>query len=111
MIDSFQGHHKYPWTITKRDWQNNVQMVARPVTFPTALVALLPLSAPASLFWATFSTMVVYSQQFHAWCASVCFVCLSAVLLLVDLMAVMPSVALGVEFFGCTMTPYHSTIL
>jgi ubiquitin-conjugating enzyme E2 variant len=67
VIDSFQGHHKYPWTITKRDWQNNVQMVARPVTFPTALVALLPLSAPASLFWATFSTMVVYSQQFHAW--------------------------------------------
>eukprot|EP00667_Euglena_gracilis_P011455 EG_transcript_11711 len=67
VIDSFQGHHRYPWTITKREWQNNVHMVAKPVTIPTALVALLPLGAPANLFLGTFSALIVYSQQFHAW--------------------------------------------
>jgi len=67
VIDSFQGHHRFPWTITKREWQNNVQMVARPVAFPTALALLLPLAPPVNLFLATFSTLIVYSQQFHAW--------------------------------------------
>ena len=24
VIDAFQGHHRWPWTITKRQWANNI---------------------------------------------------------------------------------------
>ncbi|GMP52561.1 hypothetical protein CsSME_00018324 [Camellia sinensis var. sinensis] len=32
-IEAFQGHHKWPWTITRRQFANNIQALARAVTF------------------------------------------------------------------------------
>ncbi|MCD7463926.1 hypothetical protein HAX54_051704 [Datura stramonium] len=32
-IDAFQGHHKWPWTITRRQFANNLHALARAVTF------------------------------------------------------------------------------
>ncbi|BFG29528.1 hypothetical protein CerSpe_158020 [Prunus speciosa] len=31
-IEAFQGHHKLPWTITRRQFANNLHVVARVVT-------------------------------------------------------------------------------
>eukprot|EP00898_Chlorokybus_atmophyticus_P005804 jgi/Chlat1/6224/Chrsp44S05812 len=67
-IAAFQGHHKYPWTITRRQFANNVHKVCIP-TIPFLLAFLaLPVSSPAAnTFIATFVPLIVLSQQFHAW--------------------------------------------
>jgi palmitoyl-[glycerolipid] 3-(E)-desaturase len=70
-IAAFQGHHRYPSTITLRDPCNNLHALAR-----AAALALAP--ADAALFaaggpaWAhafagAFAACVVLSQQSHAW--------------------------------------------
>ncbi|KAK3199669.1 hypothetical protein Dsin_023084 [Dipteronia sinensis] len=32
-IEAFQGHHKWPWTITRRQFANNLHALARAITF------------------------------------------------------------------------------
>lgn len=67
-IDAFQGHHRRPWTITKRQFANNLHALAKPTlvaTLPFLLV--LPHSAPSDAFWSVFLACAMYSQQFHAW--------------------------------------------
>ncbi|KAI5066645.1 hypothetical protein GOP47_0019269, partial [Adiantum capillus-veneris] len=66
-IDAFQGHHKRPWTISKRQFANNIHALARPATFSLAPFLLLPCPAYVDSFLAVFLACVVYSQQFHAW--------------------------------------------
>ena len=67
IIDAFQGHHKYPWTITKREFCNNVHKVCKaPMAF-TVPALVLPMGGGASVFLGVFSACVVLSQQFHAW--------------------------------------------
>ncbi|MCO5575241.1 hypothetical protein L7F22_029040 [Adiantum nelumboides] len=66
-IDAFQGHHKRPWTIAKRQFANNIHALARPATFSLAPFLLLPCPAYVDSFLAVFLSCVVYSQQFHAW--------------------------------------------
>lgn len=66
-IDAFQGHHKRPWTITKRQFANNIHALARPATFALAPFLLLPNHAYLDSFLSVFLACVVYSQQFHAW--------------------------------------------
>lgn len=66
-IDAFQGHHKWPWTITRRQFANNLHALARVVTF-----AVMPMNLvcddPAVLgFVAVCSGCIMFSQQFHAW--------------------------------------------
>ncbi|GAQ91277.1 fatty acid desaturase 4 [Klebsormidium nitens] len=66
-IDAFQGHHRRPWTITQRQFANNLYALCRPAAFFVAPFLLLPSSAPGHCFLAVFMTGVVFSQQFHAW--------------------------------------------
>ncbi|XP_021755785.1 fatty acid desaturase 4, chloroplastic-like [Chenopodium quinoa] len=66
-IDAFQGHHKWPWTITKRQFANNLHALARIITF-TVLPINLVLNDPILLaFVGSFSGCIMFSQQFHAW--------------------------------------------
>ena len=67
VIDAFQGHHKYPWTITKRQWANNIHKTCiAPLVFTLPTLALN--ERPTDLvFVGVFTSLVVLSQQFHAW--------------------------------------------
>lgn len=70
-IAAFQGHHQRPWTITQREFANNLHKVFKP-TMPFSAAYLAANSAfhfspTANCFIATFVFMVAMSQQFHAW--------------------------------------------
>ncbi|KAI9108533.1 hypothetical protein K1719_020417 [Acacia pycnantha] len=66
-IEAFQGHHKWPWTITRRQFANNLHALARAVTF-TVLPIELVCNDPALLgFVGVCSGCIMFSQQFHAW--------------------------------------------
>ncbi|KAJ4871066.1 hypothetical protein Rs2_47304 [Raphanus sativus] len=66
-IEAFQGHHKWPWTITKRQFANNLHALARVITF-TVLPLDLAFDDPvAHGFVSTFAFCIMFSQQFHAW--------------------------------------------
>lgn len=65
-IDAFQGHHQRPWTITKREFANNVHAIARPAGFFLFPFLLLPSDPLGDSFLAIFLAMVVLSQHFHA---------------------------------------------
>lgn len=68
-IAAFQGHHQRPWTITQREFCNNLHQVFKPATYPAA--ALLAMSPMMPGWWNTWSSsflfLVCMSQQFHAW--------------------------------------------
>ena len=66
-IEAFQGHHKWPWTITRRQFANNLHALARAVTF-TVLPIGLACNDPTLLgFVGVCSGCIMFSQQFHAW--------------------------------------------
>jgi palmitoyl-[glycerolipid] 3-(E)-desaturase len=68
-IAAFQGHHRRPWTITEREFCNNVHKVFKPAAAPAALLFASSFAAPAA--WSVWSAIFLYlacmSQQFHAW--------------------------------------------
>ncbi|KAJ7515662.1 hypothetical protein O6H91_22G022200 [Diphasiastrum complanatum] len=66
-IDAFQGHHKRPWTITKRQFANNLYSLARPVGFVLLPAIFVPGNVSFDAFAAVFMACIVFSQQFHAW--------------------------------------------
>jgi len=66
-IAGFQGHHKQPWVITLREFENRVHGICKVVVPCLAVVAAGEHSAAANCFAATFGSMVVLSQQFHSW--------------------------------------------
>ncbi|KAL6765118.1 Kua-ubiquitin conjugating enzyme hybrid localization domain-containing protein [Haematococcus lacustris] len=68
-IAAFQGHHQRPWTITEREFCNNVHQVFKPAMLPAVLFLLAsPWAAPSfNTFMSTFIFLVCMSQQFHAW--------------------------------------------
>lgn len=68
-IEAFQGHHRRPSTITRRQPANNLHTLARAVAF-----AVVPLElavgnggAAAHAFIGACAGCVMLSQQFHAW--------------------------------------------
>lgn len=66
-LKASQGHHKWPWTITKRQFANNSYTIARAITF-----ILLPLNLGIHNhvvhgFVSIFAFCILLSQQFHAW--------------------------------------------
>lgn len=66
-IEAFQGHHKWPWTITRRQFANNLHALARAVTFAVFPLELV-INEPSLLgFVGMFSGCIMFSQQFHAW--------------------------------------------
>jgi len=68
-IAAFQGHHQRPWTITEREFSNNVHKVFRPAAAPAALLLASSYFTPAvwSIWSSTFLFLACMSQQFHAW--------------------------------------------
>eukprot|EP00877_Chromochloris_zofingiensis_P007580 jgi/Chrzof1/3075/Cz12g10230.t1_FADA[v5.2] len=68
-IAAFQGHHQKPWTITQRQFCNNVHQVFKPAAFPSACVLAVSHWMPlwAQAFLPSFLFLVCMSQQFHAW--------------------------------------------
>eukprot|EP00271_Cylindrocystis_brebissonii_P008369 TRINITY_DN22575_c0_g1_i1.p1 TRINITY_DN22575_c0_g1~~TRINITY_DN22575_c0_g1_i1.p1 ORF type:complete len:417 (-),score=25.20 TRINITY_DN22575_c0_g1_i1:1349-2548(-) len=66
-IDAFQGHHKRPWTIYKREFANNLHALARPAFFFLLPCLFSPNSAGIDAFLGVFLACVVMSQQCHAW--------------------------------------------
>jgi len=70
IISAFQGHHSAPWTITEREFCNNVHKLCIPFGIPT-VAAISFLAGPShpmvSLFFAVFCTMEIMSQEFHKW--------------------------------------------
>ncbi len=66
-IDEFQGHHKWPWSITRRQFANNLHSLTRAVTF-TVLPFDLACNDPIFHgFVAVWSGCIMFSQPFHAW--------------------------------------------
>ena len=66
-IEAFQGHHKWPWTITRRQFANNLHALARAVTFTVLPLDLICHDPIAQGFIGVFSGCIMFSQQFHAW--------------------------------------------
>ena len=53
IIDAFQGHHKYPWTITKRQFANNIHTTCPATMCVTVPLLLAPgMSPQACASWA-----------------------------------------------------------
>ncbi|KAK1279606.1 hypothetical protein QJS04_geneDACA018201 [Acorus gramineus] len=67
----FQGHHRRPWTITRRGFANNLHALARAVALtvlPIEAVLLAHGGHPAAqAFVGACAGCVMFSQQFHAW--------------------------------------------
>ncbi|XP_048235558.1 fatty acid desaturase 4, chloroplastic isoform X2 [Ricinus communis] len=66
-IDAFQGHHKWPWTITRRQFANNLHALARAVAFFVLPIDLLCNDPVIHGFVSVCSVCIMFSQQFHAW--------------------------------------------
>lgn len=67
IIAAFQGHHTAPWTITQREFCNNVHKLCIPFGIPTISLISLLNSPFVTLFFATFCTLEIMSQEFHKW--------------------------------------------
>lgn len=66
-IEAFQGHHKWPWTITRRQFANNLHALARAVTFCVLPIDLACNDPTIHAFVGVCSGCIMFSQQFHAW--------------------------------------------
>eukprot|EP01018_Ginkgo_biloba_P011141 Gb_03374 [translate_table: standard] len=66
-IDAFQGHHRRPWTITKRQFANNIHALARPASLILGAFILLPSNTGFDAFAGVMTGCIVFSQQFHCW--------------------------------------------
>ncbi|KAF3571475.1 hypothetical protein F2Q69_00060380 [Brassica cretica] len=66
-IEAFQGHHKWPWTITRRQFANNLHALARVITFAVLPLDLAFNDPVVHGFVSTFAFCIMFSQQFHAW--------------------------------------------
>lgn len=70
IIAAFQGHHTAQWTITEREFCNNIWKLCIPFGIPTvALISLLcgPSLPMVTFFFTVFCTMEILSQEFHKW--------------------------------------------
>lgn len=67
IIAAFQGHHSAPWTITEREFCNNVYKLCIPFGIvPMTLINFL--AGPAvTIFFAFFCATEILSQEFHKW--------------------------------------------
>lgn len=67
IIAAFQGHHSAPWTITQRGFCNNVSKLCIPFGLGP-MAAINYLSGPfVTMFFATFCSFEILSQEFHKW--------------------------------------------
>ncbi|KAG9454091.1 hypothetical protein H6P81_006995 [Aristolochia fimbriata] len=66
-IAAFQGHHRFPWTITRRQFANNLHALARAVAFSVLPLDLWNADPVVHAFACAFAGCIMFSQQFHAW--------------------------------------------
>ncbi|GAU20502.1 hypothetical protein TSUD_130600 [Trifolium subterraneum] len=66
-IEAAQGHHKWPWTITKRQFANNSYALARGVAFVVLPIDLVFHDPIVQSFVTVCAGCIMFSQQFHAW--------------------------------------------
>eukprot|EP00210_Caulerpa_lentillifera_P006755 g6455.t1 len=66
-IEGFQRHHRYPWTITYRQFCNNIHPICSPAAMTSLLILLLSSPPVFDVFYSTGCSFVILSQQFHAW--------------------------------------------
>ncbi|CAK9150255.1 unnamed protein product [Ilex paraguariensis] len=66
-IAAFQGHHQWPWTITRRQFANNIHALARAITFTVLPIELIFNDPVLHGFVGVYSGCIMFSQQFHAW--------------------------------------------
>ncbi|KAF8023826.1 hypothetical protein BT93_F1108 [Corymbia citriodora subsp. variegata] len=69
-IEAFQGHHKWPWTITRRQAANNLHALARVVAFVVGPIDFICNDPTMLGFVAICSGCIMFSQQFHSWAHS-----------------------------------------
>lgn len=66
-IEAFQGHHELPWTITYRQFSNNIYKICQ-ASAPFSLAGLLLLDNSFAILWmATAITFINMSQELHKW--------------------------------------------
>ena len=61
-IEAFQGHHKWPWTITRRQFANNLHALARAVTFTVLPINQLRDDPVIHGFVGMWSGCIMFSQ-------------------------------------------------
>ncbi|KAK0599485.1 hypothetical protein LWI29_005728 [Acer saccharum] len=66
-IKGFQGHHKEPWVITKRQFANNIHSSALAITFMVLPVNILYNDPIIHGLVSVWFGCLMFSQQFHAW--------------------------------------------
>lgn len=66
-IEAFQGHHRWPWIITRREFANNLHALGRAVALAMLPLDLAPGDAVVHAFAAACGGCIMFSQQFHAW--------------------------------------------
>lgn len=66
-IEGFLGHHERPWTITHREFCNNVHTICKPAILVALLMLALDPPLYADIFVAVGTSMAILSQQFHSW--------------------------------------------
>lgn len=69
-IEAFQGHHRWPWTITRRQFANNLHALARVISFTVLPFDLLCNDSTIHGFVSILAGCIMFSQQFHAWAHS-----------------------------------------
>lgn len=89
-IEAFQGHHKCPWFITRRQLANNLYVLAQVTTFTILPLDLLIHDPTQLAFIGSFSGCVMFSQQFHAWAHSTKSKLPKTVVVLQDLGVLLP---------------------
>ncbi|CAH2077822.1 unnamed protein product [Thlaspi arvense] len=67
LIEDSQSHHKWPCTITRRQFANNLHFLARGVTLTVLPLDLAFNDHVVHGFVSTFAFCVLFCQQFHAW--------------------------------------------
>ncbi|MQM02920.1 hypothetical protein Taro_035690 [Colocasia esculenta] len=66
-IDAFQGHHRWPWIITRREFANNLHALGRVMALAMLPFDLATDDAVVHAFAAVFGGCIMFSQLFHAW--------------------------------------------
>lgn len=64
-IAAFQGHHKSPWTITARDFANNLYRLTVPTSPQMLALLLLPIPPAVAAGLASALFFIVASQELH----------------------------------------------
>lgn len=66
-IEGFQGHHLRPWTITHRQFCNNVHPICKPAIPITLLMLAIHPPFFVDIYMSIGTAGAILAQQFHSW--------------------------------------------